>query len=421
MGLAATLLLAACSGSSSDDSTATNQVPADTETVADSEQQMPPPTSVEAPDVTGATDAGIATIDDDSSAALPTIEPDEPATDPETGPEPAEWQSVFADATASGPPPVVDCPADSAPTSGEISPTPEFLELTIGGPRGVVAAFDSNSHSLFVVRISTFDRIDDVLVNEVVAGRLDVCSGNWSRVNADFGTSDHDGTAAWPTALVYDADSDALVAFTDNGVRVYDNSSDVWRLLPDVPMRGVPPWVARYHPGSGTIIAATHIVGVYDVDRNEWQPIPEAIYVGFYVEFADAEGRGEFLGIDGDGRLVFVAGSGDSHVTLLVDPATGQATQIETPGRPPVQQWNITGPWEASGQAGGTIYVSDRAEGTICGFDASTLAWDACIDHQLGDGDGYLSVGDHAIVGDPIHDRLIIVPPSGPILTEPLP
>ena len=131
MGLAATLLLAACSGSSSDDSTATNQVPADTETVADSEQQMPPPTSVEAPDVTGATDAGIATIDDDSSAALPTIEPDEPATDPETGPEPAEWPSLLAGATASGPPPVVDCPADSAPTSGEIPPTPEFLEPTI--------------------------------------------------------------------------------------------------------------------------------------------------------------------------------------------------------------------------------------------------------------------------------------------------
>jgi hypothetical protein len=340
----------------------------------------------------------------------PATTPDKPATDPETDPRMADWPSVLSGATASGPPQVVNCPTGSPTIQGAVPPTPEYLEVTLG-PIDAVAAFDSKSHTLFVVRSGADQSEDGVLVRETVAGRLDVCSGTWSPISADFGTLD-DGTAGSPMSLVYDADSDALVAFAHDGVRVYDASTDAWNVLPDAVPQDGSTWVrnAAYHPGSGMIIVSGPNA-VYDVDRAEWHLIPETYAQLHWFEF---------LGVDGEDRLVYATDDRD-HVTRLLDPTTGQAIDIATPGRPEAKLWNAYGPSETVGQAGGTVYVSDHAMGTICGFDASTLKWDDCVDHQI---DMTLSPGDgvdHAIVGDPINDLLIIVPPSGPILAEPLP
>ncbi len=107
-----------------------------------------------------------------------------------------------------------------------------------------VAAFDSKSHTLFVVRSGADQSEDGVLVRETVAGRLDVCSGTWSPISADFGMSD-DGKAGSPRSLVYDADSDALVAFATDGVRVYDASTDAWNVLPDAVPQNGSSWVLR--------------------------------------------------------------------------------------------------------------------------------------------------------------------------------
>ena len=394
-----------------------------------------------------------ATLSGDDASARPAVErapdqaePEPPAPQPapdegvtESEPEPesdadavgpdlvlSDWAPVLGDLEAAATPAPAACPEGSVGLSDTI-PVPDELESS--GPIDTVAAFDPSSHSIVIVRRGAYT---EGLVHhrDAVAGRLDVCTGEWSPMSADFGMLPADPTlseewpaaADWPTAMAYDVDSGALVAFTHGGVRVYDPVADAWSLVPDAgspfdleagPDVGL--WVdtATYHPASGRIIVYGGFLAAYDVDTGEWQEIG-------YVATNEYPSS-ELLGLDeGLDRLVVAVGEGNvesapvHHVTRLVDPVTGEATDLATPDRPWARIVNAFGPAEVVGQADGTVFVSEHEAGTICGFDATTLAWDACIDAQVGD-------GTWALVGDPINDLLVLVPPTGTIRTVPLP
>lgn len=337
-----------------------------------------------------------------------------------------DWAPVLAGLEAAAMPAPADCPAGSVGLSDAI-PVPANLESR--GPIDAVAAFDPSSHSIVIFRRGAYTE-GQVHHRDAVAGRLDVCSGEWSPMSADFGMLPADPELSeewpeapdWPMAIAYDVDSDALVAFTHGGVRVYDPLADAWPLVPDAgspsdldagPGVWLPVDTAMYHPASGRIIVYGGFLASYDVDTGEWQEIG-------YVT-TDESPASELLGLDHDlDRLVVAVGEGGAdpvsshHVTRLIDPVTGQATDVATPDRPWAEMVNAFGPAEAVGQADGTVFVSDHDAGTICGFSADTLAWDACIDEPVDD-------GSWALVGDPINDRLVIVPPTGAIRTAPLP
>ena len=330
------------------------------------------------------------------------------------------WTEVLDGVTAGPTPTAATCPEGSAVDLDEIVSAPPFADPQ-AEPFRALATFDTASNSVVVIR-SGANTSTDPWTRVIVAGRLDVCTGEWSPMNTDFGTHDDDGGPAMPMALVYDVDSDALVVFAWNGVHVYDRDADEWTRRPDLGNHSA--IGAVYHPASGRILVVSgRSLWSYDVDEADWARI--------FLQDSDSLGFGEILGINvALDKIVIAEEEGGfpdypqvSDVTRLVDPVTGEYTDVPTPGRPIADIYNGWGPDEAFGQVAGTVFVSDGENGTLCGFDAETLRWDLCVDNLIVDAAPSSSgwAGAWAIVGDPINDRLIAVPPSGPIRTTPLP
>ena len=117
-----------------------------------------------------------------------TVIEDGPAgADGETAAAIPYWPPVLAGITASSPPQPATCPTDGQEPLTDLVPVPDFLESSVG-PFEALAVFDPSSHSIVVVRRGA-QSYDGVSERETVAGRLDVCSGTWSPMNADFGAS----------------------------------------------------------------------------------------------------------------------------------------------------------------------------------------------------------------------------------------
>jgi hypothetical protein len=132
---------------------------------------------------------------------------------------------------------------------------PEFMRELVGREPPYArwfAAFDSTTHSVTVIgQYGDGERM--------AAGALDVCTDTWSPIDSDLRHPDT-GETGVGSALVYDVDSDAMVAYTSEGVFVHDTALDEWQHHP-VPRddSGLPEhWVvsAAHHPASGLIIAA---------------------------------------------------------------------------------------------------------------------------------------------------------------------
>ncbi|MCJ7780936.1 MAG: hypothetical protein MUQ27_08925, partial [Acidimicrobiia bacterium] len=211
-----------------------------------------------------------------SEPSTSVIEADPAEADGETAAAIPYWSPVLAGITASSPPQPATCPADGQEPLTDLVPVPGSLEVRGVGALDAKAVFDPSTHSIVVVRRGARTS-GDAMYRQTVAGRLDVCTGTWSYMNADFGVSP-DGQAAWPNALVYDEDSDVLVAFTYDGVRVYDPLADEWLAHGDA-MPG--PVSAFYHPASGMIITNGGTIYAYDVERAEWLEIGKNILSSF--------------------------------------------------------------------------------------------------------------------------------------------
>jgi hypothetical protein len=339
---------------------------------------------------------------DGADATQPTSATSQSDTTEPTGPRDfvvvaasTSWDPVLAGVTASTPPPAAACDTTSPVVNGELE-LPDFMLQPLGPepPKTVwFAAFDPSTHTVTVIgRYGDGER--------VAAGSLDVCTDTWSPINSVLQHPDT-GATGFTTALVYDIDSDALVAYTSEGVFVHDAELDQWQHHPaardDSGRLEYDVLSAAYHPASGMIITAGFgELVAHDVDTDEWTPI--------------ASREGDFLGVHAAmDRFVFGAAGG---VTWLVDPVSGEKMAIETPELP-----NVDIGWanEAFGPADGTIFVTDHFAGEICGFDTGSLAWNRCVATSAG-APGW----DWAIVGDPVNGRLIGISTTA-IETWPLP
>jgi hypothetical protein len=315
---------------------------------------------------------------------------------------------------------VIASPAASAGTCDTQNPNfdgarelPLFMQTgydstTFGGPwTSWFAAFDPTTHGVTVLG-QGYDGSGNGA--RLVAGSLDVCTDTWTPISATL-THPDTGRPAHPTALVYDVDSDAMVAYTSEGVFVLDTGLDEWqhRPVPRDDSGSVERLVvgAAYHPASGMIVVADGVqLFAHDVDIDEWMPITTLPF---------DPGGGDFLGVNVamDRFVIGVAGTGrDDETTWLADPVSGESMVVQTPEHSHV---NIVWPNEAFGPADGTVFVTHRVTGEICGFDADTLAWNRCVTSSTEEpGPGW------AIVGDPVNDRLIGISTTT-IETWPLP
>ena len=314
------------------------------------------------------------------------------------------WSSVLDGVAASPPPTAAACDTASSSIDGELE-LPDFMLQPLGpGPPDTrwLAAFDPTSHS-----VTAIGQYGDG--ERVAAGSLDVCTATWSPISSVLRHPDT-GARAHTNALVYDVDSDAMIAYTSEGMFVHDAELDEWQHH-SVPRddSGLPETFAlsaAYHPASGmVIVAGFDQLVAHDIDTDEWMPITSLPFV---------TGDRDFLGVNAAmDRFVFgVAGtSRDDGTTWLAEPVSGETMVVQTPEHPPV---NIVWPNEAFGPADGTVFVTHQATGEICGFDAETLAWNRCVSSTEGPGPGW------AIVGDPVNDRLIGISTTA-IETWPLP
>ena len=379
-----------------DDAAATLTDPAATTAVVETTE--PPATSmpVETTESPPATAVVETTEPPSTSIPVETAEPPKTTAVLVTAPSiveaPTGWSSVLAGVTASAPPPASACETASAGAIGALE-LPDFMQLESEWVNWF-AAFDAATHSITVIGQGYLrGNLDGT-----VAGSLDVCTDTWSPLNPEFVHPDANEPAAL-TALVHDADSNAMIAYTFSGVFVHDTELDQWRHHP-VPLdedgwieHSV--WSAAYHPASGLVLTASDELLAHDIDTDEWMtmaPLP------FNPEGFD------FLGVDTDlDRLVF--GRSLPPETWLTDPVSGETMVLQTPELPYV---DVVWPNEAFGPADGTIFVTNRAQGTVCGLDSTDLAWTRCVttaepESRDRPGPGW------AIVGDPINDRLIAV------------
>ena len=127
---------------------------------------------------------------------------------------------MLAGVTASPAPPAAAC--DTTASAGEgVGEPPEFMRELVGREPPYArwfAAFDSTTHSVTVIgQYGDGERM--------AAGALDVCTDTWSPIDSDLRHPDT-GETGVGSALVYDVDSDAMVAYTSEGVFVHDTALD---------------------------------------------------------------------------------------------------------------------------------------------------------------------------------------------------
>jgi len=307
---------------------------------------------------------------------------------------PNDWNPLLATTVARAAPPAVTCPAGTDPNA----PGPAGQDQPHTGGDGVHAgAFDTRAGR--VVYVDTSDE----------TWTFDVCTNTWRAMNASGSTG-----GGLPGGMVYDIDSDVIVALGSGHVSVYDIDSNAWTWLPsdffgpDVNQFG--PSGGVYDPVSGLIITTRTAdddveVWAYDVDTNT------ATSIGRIEGNGNEDSSGfELLGYSAEiDRLIF---GSFTDTTALVDPRTGQTTLIETPTPGILRGWSTS---QAS-QAGDTVYVTQgdwndgegfrtRFPGQVCGFNPGAAAWTSCFEIR----GGSLPYAFDAVVGDPINDRLVYI------------
>jgi len=307
---------------------------------------------------------------------------------------PTGWDPILATTVARAAAPAGRCPAGTDPNA----PGPPGQDQPHTGGNGVHAgAFDTHTGRIVYVDAS------------YETWTFDVCTNVWRAMNAIGATK-----GGLPGGMVYDIDSEVVVALGSGHVSVYDIDSNTWTWLPsDFLGPGVnqfAPSGGVYDPVSGLIIT-TRVTGeavdvwTYDIDTNTATSIGR-------LKGPDGENLSgfELLGYSG-GIDRLILGS-FRNVTALVDPRTGQTTLIETPTPGILRGWSTS----QATQAGDTAYVTlgdwqdvegfrTRFPGQVCGFDPDAAAWTSCFEIR----GGSLPYVFDAVVGDPINNRLVYI------------
>jgi hypothetical protein len=313
---------------------------------------------------------------------VPAAPPDATSAAPAPLPRAAQPPRV-----AVSPAPVPSCPAGSRPD--EPGPADQARP-----PRSGVAA-------------TAFDRDSGRIVLLVAAGggseswTFDVCRNTWTRMQPAAGPP---RAAATGATLVHDVGSDLTIAVGGDGTTwAYDLEADAWS------ERSAAPTAERlllvYDSAADRVVAASATVPTrmwtYDVDGDEWTPVP----------LANAPARRvALLAYDGSVDRILAPRSpgGGGAGTLLLHLRTGTWSEALTPV-PSFNEWFLGGGEIAYDEAARrTIVISD---GLVLAYDAASDRWEALqgADPAAPNGGpaGAARVG-HRMVYDPVNERLVV-------------
>ncbi len=343
-----------------------------------------------------------------TAPTTPTTVPAPTTLAPGTAVTPDAWTPILASTDAREIAGIDTCPDGSTPDAvgdaSQLRPAAgavSILGAAFDQARGVIVTIDLNGDTW------TFD----------------VCTNTWHNTGAnaeEVGSREQGfvngapGTNFFVPPLAYDADSDVTVALGFEDVWVYDAGVNSWTEQPNRrPDDLLITFGAVYHEPSGLIVTTSYRsrdssafgsldAWAYDVDANTWTRIGT---ISDQAEQLDLYGYSASLD-----RFILTGWFNDDYEsagarTLLMDPATGAQTilDIESP------HVDLLWPGGRHGVGNDTVYIQQRG-GTqgLCGFDTATLAWTDCHDAPT---TGTRTAD--AIVGDPINNRLVILP--GPL------
>jgi hypothetical protein len=316
---------------------------------------------------------------------------------------PESWNPILTTTHAKATPPAATCPAGTDPNIagliGQQRPHPGWVG-------NLTAAFDEHSG-----RIVYVDQKGETWT-------FDVCTNLWHQMNPTGSPADHSAlfdAAGGPSGvlgpLVYDVDSDVIIALNFGYVAVYSANNNTWtRNTGDEGEE----WIingfggAVYDPESGLILT-THMLAddppgpaqrwglkAYDVDTNTWSTIGT---IPGDIEQLDFLGYSQAID-----RFIIVGFVDLQPVTVLLDPRTGETTLIftETP------TVDLGWPSAVYGPADDTVYVSSHdGRFTLCRLNTVSLTWTCSKGPEALPSSYYTAFA--AALGDPINDRLVLI------------
>jgi len=281
----------------------------------------------------------------------------------------------LADFQAKPLPPAATCPAGSTPDvpGGDTW----WWNRPLGG--ALSAAFDRESGRL------------------VLSGwAFDPCRNVWEEGSGD----------RWNDFLVYDADSDLVLAF-GNEVWAYDVDADTWTQKGGMPSTSDWSFQAVYHDPSGLVVgvsgfgSARHL-WAYDVDSDTWYDLGP-VNLGEIHPYDPV-----MLGYDpaGDRFYIYAAGAGGGAQTWRYEP--GQGWTFVATLTPDFDLSRNDSVYPAGTMAfdrsAGRFVIVDR--GVVAALDPSVPEWEIIFDQSEG---GSLNRSYQTVVYDPLNGRLVVL------------
>jgi hypothetical protein len=251
-----------------------------------------------------------------------------------------------------------------------------------------------------------FDRDSGRIVLLAAAGSpetwtFDVCRNTWTRMQPAGGPPRDAATGA---TLVHDVGSDLTIAVGGDGTTwAYDLEVDTWLEKSAAPTAGR--FLLVYDTAADRVVAASTTaparMWTYDVDADEWTPVPLANAPARRVALLAYDGL-----VD---RVLAPRPLEDRDAgTLLLHLRTGAWSEAATPV-PSFSEWFLSGGEIAYDEAlERTIVLSD---GLVIAYDAASDQWETVheADPAAPDGEpaGMARVG-HWTVYDPVNERLVV-------------
>jgi hypothetical protein len=325
-------------------------------------------------------------------------------------------EDILATTVAKTTAPVATCPAGSNPNGpgrvDQARPPETYFRAT---------AMDRQSGRVITVIEST---------DELETWAFDVCTNTWTLM----GQPDFHQTADWnevPAVLVYDADSDVVVAIGAS-VDAYDVDTDTWTRHGKAPSGMGREGRAVYDPVSGLIVVR-HIVSsemwAYDIDTDIWTSVRQGpISPPGTNDMIESAMNTTFYG-----QIHAYDASTDRIVLYLVDNSSGPGIwdgagiQMTWTYDLRAGRWTIEGTVTPELMVGGYFVAPGKAaydetarrtvitaDGVVGGYDAVRHEWEILWEsssepNAFGTGTGPHHRAGDTLVYDPTNDRIVAI------------
>jgi hypothetical protein len=299
--------------------------------------------------------------------------------------------------------PVPTCPPGSTPDK----PGPvDQARPADGGP---AVAFDRHAGRLVALAATAVE-------GALETWTFDVCTNTWTRMHPDR-------EPPFMNQLVYDVDSDLMIASDGTRMWAYDLEANTW--TEKGPFASfVHPYLESlrfYDPASGRVVAlakvgdaGTGTLGLelwgYEVETDAWTPIP----VATQLVIGPHDGWSESFAYDTSvERLVAYSRTSEAAGTWLLDLRTGTWSETGA-SRPPPFDGGVFGSSMAGiayDEAAERTVMLGRSEAAACNsaaYDATTARWETLYFAAASEDTRPECRHGNQMVYDPVNARLVV-------------